>query len=276
MKPHFAFQRALAEQSAAIRAATPGVCAGDGESLHAWRVAVRRLRTLLRALPRKRARAIGAEKMQETWRSWSRKFGPVRDADVWHEALHDPALRRELGASAGGRTFLRAQVRRRRALKQPVRALLRSEEYRHLLICTEALIEHDLPFCLAELGARRLARSARQAFSRLLGRARHRARRLSDAANGSDVHALRRQVRRARYLSEIRWNVLPAASPKLRKGLLQVQAALGEVHDADVQLALLGNLPPPVARRVRNRIRRRRTDALRQFRNHWRSLSRRF
>ena len=42
MKPHVAFQCSLVEQLAAIQRATPGVCAGDVNALHAWRVAVRR------------------------------------------------------------------------------------------------------------------------------------------------------------------------------------------------------------------------------------------
>ena len=275
MKPQVAFQHALAEQLTAIQVATPEVCAGNVEALHAWRVAVRRLRTLLRALPRKRTRAVGAEALQNHWRTWSRKLGPARDADVWHETLRDPIVSKALGASAGGRSFLRAQSRRRRALKLPLRALLRSKEYRRLLIGTQALIEHDLPEELSELDARQLTQSVCQAFSRLLSRARRRAGRLSEASEEAEVHALRRQVRRARYLSELGGNILPTVPPKLRKRLVQVQTDLGVAHDADVQLALLKILPLAVARRVCSRMRRRRTHALRQFRKHWRALARR-
>ena len=55
MKAPVTFQRALVEQLVAIRMATACVCAGEMEALHVWRVAVRRLRTLLRVLPRKRS-----------------------------------------------------------------------------------------------------------------------------------------------------------------------------------------------------------------------------
>lgn len=270
MKPQVAFQCSLAEQLAAIQCATPGVCAGDANALHAWRVAVRRQRTLLRALPEKHARAIGAKTLQDNWRVWSRRLGPARDADVWCAALSDPALRRALGATAEGRSFLRAQLRRRKALKTSLRRLLQSPQYARLVRRTATLIEHKLPSCLGAIGAGRLARSARRAFSRLLGRARQNARNVSKTGEKSDVHALRRQLRRARYLSEIGRKILPAASPKLRKSLWLVQAALGEAHDADVQLALISSLPPAVARRVRGRIRHRRMEALKRFRKRWR------
>ena len=275
MKPHVAFQRSLAEQLAAIRSAAPGVCAGDAEALHAWRVAVRRLRTLLRALPGKQARALGAEKLQHAWRAWSQRLGPARDADVWYETLHDPVLRRALGATVEGRSFLRAQLRRRRALKLPLRRVLQSANYRRLQVRTGTLIEQALPSCLAEMGARRLARRARQAFSKLLSRARRGARHLSRGGDEAEVHALRRRVRRARYLSEIGGKILPAASPKLHQRLLQVQAVLGDAHDADVQLAFLVNLPPAVACRVTGRIQRRRAAALQQFRRRWKALAKR-
>ena len=275
MKPHVAFQHSLAEQLAAIRRATSGVCAGDIEALHVWRVAVRRQRTLLRALPRKQARAIGAKALQDHWRAWSRRLGPVRDADVWCETLRDPAVRRELGATARGRAFLRAQHQRRKSLKSSLCRLLQSPRYARLVRQTETLLSRELPTRLGAIGAGRLTQSARRAFSRLLGQARQRARRISDTGTESDVHALRRQVRRARYLSDLGRKILPAASPKLRKRLLQVQTALGKAHDADVHLALLGSLPPVIARCVRGRIRRRRTEALRQFRRCWRELSKR-
>lgn len=276
MKPHVAFQASLAEQVTAIRAAAPEVCAGDAEALHVWRVAVRRLRTLLRALPGKPARETGAEALQRAWRGWSRRLGPARDADVWYETLHDPVLRRALGATADGRAFLRAQLHRRKALKMPLRRLLGSAVYRRLVLRTGKLIEHELPSCQADIGARRLARSLRRAFSRLLRRAQGRARRLSRGAVGdAAVHALRRQVRRARYLAEIGGKMLPASAPGLRKRLLQVQAALGEAHDADVQLALLVDLPPAITRRVCGRIRRRRAQALQQFRKQWRAVAER-
>lgn len=171
MKPHVAFYCSLAEQLEAIQRATPGVCAGDAEALHAWRVAVRRQRTLLGALPRKHARAIGAKGLQNKWRTWNRRLGPARDADVWCEALRDPALRRALGATAEGRAFLRAQQQRRKVLKTPLGRLLQSPQYVRLVRRTETLVARELPAYLSAIGAGRLVRSTRRAFSRLLGRA---------------------------------------------------------------------------------------------------------
>jgi len=275
MKPHIAFERALREQVSAIRDATPGVCAGNVRALHAWRVAVRRQRTLLRALPGKPARAIGSGALRNEWRDWSLRLGPVRDADVWDETLHDPALRCVLEATDEGQAFLRAQQCRRNELRAPLRRLLRSTRYVRLLHRTETLIARDLPPALGTLCAGKLARRVGHAFSRLLNRARNGARHLSEADDReAAVHALRRQVRRARYLSEIGRTILPAVSHKMRLRLLQVQTALGKVHDADVQLALLGTLPPDAAQRVRGRIRLQRTTALRQFRKRWRALLR--
>ena len=226
-------------------------------------------------MPEEHARAIGVKALLDNWRAWSRRFGPARDADVWCDTLGDPVLRRTLGATAEGRSFLRAQLRRRKALKAPLCRLLQSPQYARLVRRTEMLIECKLPVCLGAIGADRLARSTRRAFSRLLERAQQRARGLSKTGAVADVHALRRQVRRARYLSELDCNILPASSPKLRQRLLQVQTALGEVHDADMQTEFLEGLSPAAARRVCGRIRRRRRAALRQFRKRWRALSKR-
>ena len=271
MKPHAAMKRALATQVAVIRRVTPTVRRGDAEALHAWRVAVRRVRTLLRALPARRLRRVNTAALQSAWRAWSLKLGPARDADVWHETLRDPRLRAALAATPTGRRFLHAQRRGRRDIKQPLDPRLASSGYTRLLARTERAVARDLPVAFATLGARRLERSVRRAFCRLLAKSRRRGRRLSSAERAEEIHALRRSVRRARYLAELCRVLLPKPARRLRAPLLEAQETLGRIHDADVQLGHLRRLPD-AARRARNLIVARRQAARRRLHTSWDAL----
>jgi CHAD domain-containing protein len=262
-------QRALAEQAAAIRASTPGVRRGDAEALHAWRVAVRRLRTLLRALPAGRLRRTDAATLQQGWRAWAARLGPARDADVWRAALAEPRLRATLSATPAGRRFLAAQERRHRAAKQQQARVPADPSYTRLLARTQRLLAAGLPADLAALGARRLEKSVRRAFRRLLAEARRRGRRLTRAERLEEIHALRRAVRRARYLAELCRALLPRGACRLRHELAAVQETLGDVHDADVQLERLRALPPAAARRARHLILGRRRRAWTRYQAAW-------
>ena len=99
-----------------------------------------------RAAP-SQARATGAATLLDEWRDWSRLFGPARDADVWQETLRHSTLRRDPGATAQGRLFLRAQLRQRKALQTSLCRRLRSARYARLLRRTETLMARDLPPC---------------------------------------------------------------------------------------------------------------------------------
>jgi len=268
-----ALQAALNAQFRLIRRHTPGVRRGDPEALHEWRVAVRRLRSFLRAFA-PLLRHTSARSCQLAWRALTQRLGPARDADVWSYTLQDPKLRRRLASTPAGRVFLRAQQRLPSRFHALRRQTLSGAEYIRLRAQTQDLLGHRLPARLKDTTEHQREKMTHQAVAKLLQVARHRARRLEATPSPARVHALRRTIRRARYLIETLGDALPGSVPRLYSALLRVQETLGRVHDTDVQLAHLRGLKGPAARQMQAFLQRRRTQALRRYRVAWRKLGR--
>ncbi|UXJ50109.1 CHAD domain-containing protein [Pseudomonas citronellolis] len=179
----------------------------DIEALHDFRIALRRLRSLLNPLGKKEAcgslNAVAAEA--------GRLTTPIRDMEVMAGELEAHGL-------------LKAARVRRQAVSTAYRGLNANPVVDSLF---EALDEWPATFRAAlwdeqheHLKAHTVKRIRKQLF------------RLSEALNdpGHDRHEVRLLVKRARYSQESFPTLLPVP-PELMSGLKQLQSALGDWHD---------------------------------------------
>lgn len=176
----------------------------DGEALHDLRVAVRRLRSLLRPL-----RGVpGVETLEALSGAFGRQSGPLRDVEVLAEELQ----RRGLEALA---------VQRRGTLEAGYDELLAAPELARLRqalgLWPGLLREAEREGALRGLGKRLQRRLQRQVLRLREG--------LADPAH--DRHRLRILVKRVRYAAEA-W---PRQLQVQGEGLKLAQAALGDWHD---------------------------------------------
>lgn len=263
----------IRRQFKAVRRLSPAAARADVKSLHDWRVAVRRLRTLLRVLPHGGKDGLPrASAMQAEWRGWARRCGPARDADVWARTMKELGLRRILARTPQGRALLTAGERRRRSLHASLRRRLTSAAYRTLLDRTHALVQEDVAAWLRKQPDRVVQRLVSCAFQRLTRKAQRRMAGLSTAPTPSHAHAIRRAIRRARYLADTGHRILPKTAARLKRPLVRLQAALGDAHDADVQMRLLKGLPRETAAPVRQLLRKERAKAIERFRRDFKSI----
>src|SRR5689334_2942756 len=185
----------VAEQYAAIMANDPGTRLGaDPEHLHRHRVAVRRLRAMLRA--------AGAM-LDPTWTRelrdelglLGRMLGPVRDLDVLIEHLTGSAATLGDPDAAAAEPLLHGLGAERELARKVLLQALDSDRYLELLDRIKAAGEAPAvvdPYCalpeLAEREYRKLARDAR---------------RIRPKSSDADLHALRIRGKRMRYAAEL-------------------------------------------------------------------------
>ena len=186
----------------------------EKRAVHEMRVAARRLRAALRLL---RLRELDQEV-----KALQDALGRVRDLQVqaaWFRG-RDAALAREREGKLGsaGRALQRA-LQRWRARTLP--ALL------------EAAGE------ARPLHRRRAGKVVRKRLRRLeerLEQARTR-------PTPRTLHRARISVKQVRYLVEVAGDALPAKAARIAADLKPLQASLGQLHDADVRIALLRGRP---------------------------------
>jgi len=243
--------------------------AGDITALHDLRVAMRRLRMLLRALEEPLVQTA-ATALERRWQQCSRDLSPLRDADVWRGLL------RELPGVTPA--FLRrVQAALKRAHAHPA-DVLRSPAWSRLKRDTQRFLEEALPAALARPGRRTrptpaLRRCWKECVARAAKRAAHpRWKELERA------HKLRIACRRARYLADFFATTIDGVKERRAWKYTALhyraaQNALGQTHDADVLLDFLlnTNLHPPAA--VIAELRARRTAGLARFSRAWKKIA---
>jgi CHAD domain-containing protein len=237
--------------ASAEEAARRAGAGGDPEALHDFRVAVRRLRSALRAFRPLLGDAVSG-KDRRRLRRQARATGPARDAEVllawfreapgslperWRPALGWLASRVE-GAKREGYAALEAEV-----------------------VPDFARLAPSLAQRLAAGGASRAPSGAETFGAALAGLARTQARalkealgRISVAADAGPAHRARIEAKRLRYLLEpLRGNARADAADAV-KGLRELQDVLGGLADAHRAEAEIGAaLVVAAAERARRR-----------------------
>ena len=210
--------------------------AGDAEALHDFRVAMRRLRSTLRAYE-PQLDALVPAKLRRRLRDLARATGEARDVEVqvsWLERRRD-----ELppGRRAGVPWLLAQLTRRRERAYQDIRERIAPKFDRLARRLRRALgsvpaPDATLPASLASLIAQLLEDQGSDLERRLTL--------IRSSASHAEAHAARIRVKRARYLLEPVVREAKLAAAVVRR-LKQVQQLLGDLHDLQVVVVRLGD-----------------------------------
>lgn len=221
---------ALDTRLRALLAHDPGTRVGeDPEELHQMRVAVRRMRAMLKAARPLLERAWADDLRAEL--GWlGRALGPVRDADVLVERLRGHALAFDDAGRRSVEILIGALVAEREAARAEMLSVLESRRYTALLRQLAAAVSRPLPRPRGDSAAPPLIDLVRQEYRRLL-KAVHNA-----GENPSDevLHTMRIDGKRLRYTGELASSAGRRPVRKLVDSTVALQDVLGEHQDACV------------------------------------------
>ncbi len=239
-RAHDVVAAALRALSAGVRAEASRVVAAserrarraelpeDAEAIHDLRVALRRLRSLLRPSRRiygKEALRVIAGDLKR----FSDATGALRDEEVLRETLS------ALDLPPKTRAAMDAWMRRRAPFERRLRAratLLFSTGGAALDAVLTALDEAIADERARDRAARAWAeRAVADAEAGVLAIATASA--AGTTSSGAELHALRIRYKRLRYTAELAAVVLGAGATSIAEGAARMQKRLGEVHDLD-------------------------------------------
>lgn len=217
----------LRDAEAAVGAAVPRVVhSADDAAIHDLRVAIRRLRTLLK-MSRKLFGRWQADVVRRSFADVMRATGDLRDEEVLEETLanasHHPAFE----------GWLERRKARERKLRQAVVARLERGDLDRARVLLKALLvfpvkpERDIE----------LARFARRTVER--ARRGVEARRDVTVDDVEGLHALRIAYKELRYSIELLSDALPIDARALLEPATVFQKRLGEIHDVDVAIEVI-------------------------------------
>jgi CHAD domain-containing protein len=219
----------------------PGTRLGDDpEDLHQLRVAVRRLRSLLRA-----AGPLVANGWPQSIRAelaWlGGALGPVRDLDVLLERLRADANALEVDREAAGPVFAAFEEERRQALDALLDALV---DRRYLELLSE--LESDARSRVSA-GEDQLVAIAAREFRRL----RRTMKSVTPESPDEQLHGARIRGKRARYAAELAEGVVGKPASRFLGRAKRFQDVLGDHQDAVIAeqrlRGLAGRELPPEA-----------------------------
>lgn len=233
---------ALDTRLRALLAHDPGTRVGeDPEELHQMRVAVRRMRAMLKA-----ARPLLEQSWADDLRAelgWlGRALGPVRDADVLIDRLRDRAATFDDAGRDAVETLIEALVADREIARTEMLAVLGSRRYTALLRQLASAVSRPLPTPPGRGSAPPLVELVHTEYRRLSKAVR------AAGENPPDevLHALRIRGKRLRYTGEM---VAATGRKRVRKPVrklvestVALQDVLGEHQDACVAQHLVMRL----------------------------------
>ena len=222
-----------------VAANVDGVIADvDVEFLHDLRVATRRARSALSqikgVLPQPAVDRLAAELQ------WLGEVtNPCRDLDVYLLEMDD--YRRQLGAATNALDEFKKLLRRERsnALRR-VRGALRSKRFTRLIDEWRALVESKpsgsnlahATRSISDVAGKKILKACRRMVKRGAG--------LTDDPSAKQLHRLRIDAKKLRYLLEFFRSLYPAERVDLRiRELKGLQDVLGELNDREIQRARL-------------------------------------
>jgi CHAD domain-containing protein len=227
----------LRELDHALVTAIPRVVeSADDEAIHDLRVAIRRLRTLL-----KMARPLfgrwHADAVRKAFAEVMRATGDLRDEEVLEETLED------VSDHPAFATWLSARAARERKLRRNVLVRIERGDLDRARLMLKALLV--FPF----------DPERNEDLSKFARRTVERARRVVE--KGRDVppedtiglHNLRISYKELRYSIELLSEALPLDARAMLDPAVVFQKRLGEIHDADVAIEVIRSarsLPEPV------------------------------
>ena len=243
-----AARRLLWIQFKAALANLDGAVAGESsEPLHDIRVAIRRMRSLLRVF-RKHLPDQPRQEIEELLAEISEELGPVRDLDEWVDLLQSTQGRTIMARNRLFPAYVRHHQQCRQLAYATVRRCLRGRHFASQRLKINRLLRVELSRLTRTAPPGSLPKFAARQLDRALRRARKHER-LRRSTSPKKLHELRIALRKARYLAEFFAPVLGDNIAKLAKRLHQVERVLGRIHDVDMGMEHLtreGPLPPRV------------------------------
>ena len=234
----------LAEQAEAIRAADPQVRTDAPDSVHAMRVACRRMRSTLQSF-RPLLDRIRTDDLVAELRWLAGELGGARDLEVQEErigtALAGLPPELEMGPVAAQTTRFFAS--RRADAGATATAALDGDRYVALLDAVDALLA-DPPLTDAAAGRARTVLPALvgKAVKRTHGAYRGAHAHPSGHERDEQLHEMRKGAKRLRYAAEVAEPALGRAAKRLVKDVKSLQELLGEHQDSVVARGLLREL----------------------------------
>jgi CHAD domain-containing protein len=238
-RPADALTASLREQYAQVLLNDPGTRLGDNpESLHDQRVAVRRLRALLRA-GRPMLDRRWADDLRRSLRPAAGALAEVRDLDVL--LAHIQAASRGLPEpERAGATDIRDLLyQRRQAAQRELEDALCQAWYVSLLNRVEQAVQQPR---FEDTGS--LAKAVRKEHRRV----RKLVRRLPNDPPDTALHELRRAIKRARYAAELAGAAGMPRTTSYVKRATTLQDLLGDHQDAVVAANKLSNMDRDLTR----------------------------
>jgi CHAD domain-containing protein len=228
------------------------VAGSDAEALHDMRVAIRRQRSLLKVVRPVYGR-FHADAVRRAFADVQRATGTLRDEEVLEETLAALELRDPVFEVWRAR-----RKARERLLRRHVVTLAQGEGLavaRRMLEALVALPVHPKRNVELAAFARRTVERAERGIRHLPGV------RLDDV---DALHQLRIAFKNLRYALEAFLPALPPDAADRAKQAAQFQKRLGEIHDVDVALEVLGrsrSLPELSVRRASRALQSRRKES---------------
>jgi CHAD domain-containing protein len=241
-----AARRLLWIQFKTILANVDGAVAGEtSEPVHDVRVAMRRMRTLLRVF-RNHLPEVPRQEIEDMLAEISEELGPVRDYDEWVNLLESAPIRAETKSSRLFPAYLRHHQQQRQLVRATVRRCLRGPHFASQRLKVNRLLREELPRLARTEPPGSLPKLAAKQLDKALRRVA-RDERLRHSRSPRKLHKLRITLRKARYLAEFFGPVLGLDTVKLAKRLHGVERVLGRIHDIDLwkeHLTREGPMPP--------------------------------
>jgi CHAD domain-containing protein len=199
--------------------------ASDVEAIHDMRVAIRRIRTLLK-LSRAVYGRFHADAMRRAFTDVQRATGDLRDEEVLEETLADLTCMHVPFIAWRARRKIRER-RLRRAVSQHIRAgeLQRARTMMHGILLFPIKPPRD----------KNLAKFARRAIE--VTRASIERQRDAPVEDVTALHDLRIAYKELRYTAELFSEALPRDIAAMGEPAALFQKRLGEIHDVDMALA---------------------------------------
>ena len=218
----------LRELDAVIAATAPRIIAraDDDDAVHDLRVAIRRLRTLLK-MSRRLLGRWHADVVRRAFAEVMRATGELRDEEVLEETLSGAAESPDFAAWLGRRKARETKLR-----KAVVRRIRQGELDRARLLLKALLL-----FPVEDKRDLDLARFAR----RTVERARRKVERKRDVevTDIDGLHDLRISYKELRYSIELLADALPIDTRAQLEPATVFQKRLGELHDVDVAIDVI-------------------------------------
>lgn len=221
----------------------PGILADvDTECLHQYRVNLRRIRSLF-SLMKKALPDELASSLRRQLADLARPTGLLRDLDVLLLQEADYLAWLPATYHEGLRGLLRRVEQQRRKAQQQLQAHLTSETHARQCQALQQALQTPLQPEADSWGARPLCQAARERILRCHRRVRRLGRAITPQTPDEEVHALRIECKKLRYLLDFFASLFPAQAlkPQLR-ALKQLQTILGDFNDYGVQQVFLAGL----------------------------------